>query len=198
MVDTAPAPEVDEDDWSAQLDALEKRPPLEDFITLHDPDKLHAVGKARRDLLAARRKVAAGIKDDTLTDAQVRTKVNAHKDVKAAQKVLDEADAAESAAQVTFHFRALPPHLYEGLKGQHPPTDAQAEDDLAWNPQTYIPALWSACSVKPLPVERAAKLLETLNTGDASALAECCRSVNETSTASLGKGSRATTSSDGS
>jgi hypothetical protein len=117
-------------------------------------------------------------------------------EVQAATAELEEAMEAATAAEITFHFRALPPDVYAQLELDHPPTDDQ---EGTYNPDTYIPALIAACSVQPLTEADVAGLItpdedghSPLNAGDVSALFQTCRDLNERPRMILGKGSRPT------
>lgn len=91
-------------------------------------------------------------------------------DVKRCREVLDEAirlrdktDGVDEAREQAVHdaraaldgcyedvvVKAIEPGAYEALVAKHPPTEAQADDDLLWDPDTFVPALLAACVDQP-------------------------------------------------
>lgn len=54
-----------------------------------------------------------------------------------------------SLGDSTILFTALGSKAYDDLIAEHPPTKDQKSDGAVWNPDTFAPALVSACSVEP-------------------------------------------------
>lgn len=184
--------------WQAKVDGLRKKKTPDVPVTIHDLDAERDLEDARAALVMARGQARRALRGDgdTVDDAAVEQ----HPDVQAKQQELQDAEQAAEDAAVTFNFRKLPPDVYDQMQFQHPPTDAQAAKDMVYNPDTFIPALISACSVMPIAPEQVRSLMQpdpetgnvALNQGDVGVLFAACRGVNEKSRVSLGKGSRLT------
>lgn len=182
-----------DDRWLEKVEGLRKRTPAEAFITLHDDGLREEAAKARVNLAQAR--LAARMSAPDADEAEIEQ----HPAVRAAQVDVDEAESASVDAEVTFHFRALPPDVYDALLLEHAPDDEQADARIGFNPATYIPALIAACSVRPLTADVVSSLMQpdkdgrtALNQGDVSVMFAACREINERPRMTLGKGSRPT------
>lgn len=57
------------------------------------------------------------------------------------------AEAAVTEATIVVDVRALPGVDFTALRDAHRPTDEQAEQGMAWNPDTFPRALVAACIV---------------------------------------------------
>lgn len=207
----------DQDEWLRKVDKLANRKPAEQTVTIPDNDAEQAVAEAVatlrvtlrdvRDELAEQVDEDAGTAEEAGDDLAERVQRDPRV-VEARQALEDRRREADDAA-IPFVFRQLPPHAYGALVLRHQPTDEQEEQGHTWNPDTYPPALISACSVYPLSEEQADALLngpvvETndagdpvergpapLNIGEANLLFRACLLVNEDERgATLGKGSR--------
>lgn len=64
-------------------------------------------------------------------------------------------DGDGTMIEYVFTLRAIGSKAYDVLVGMHPPTAEQKKEQAAYNPDTFGPALISACSVQPhlTPVE---------------------------------------------
>lgn len=189
-------------EWTKKVDGLRKRKPAEDWLTVPDLDALEAAKAAQVEARAVERAVKRRIlaeTDEDLTAEVLAELVAADEEVVAAASALSTAIDDAQAREVTFHFRSLPPAVYESLQHQHPPTEDQEQENLAYNPDTYVPALIAACSVRPLTAEQVAALIEpdedgntAFNDGDINAMFNACKRINERPRLMLGKGSRPT------
>jgi hypothetical protein len=202
---TAKAKTTPVETWAEKLERLAKRPPAEGSVTIPDPDAMLVIAQKRLDLQTARRTARHEAPTGSLSLEESEAFIRDHPAVQAAHGELDEAVEAARDAEITFTFRALPPHVYDGLAMLHPPTDEQVEADMTWNPDTYVPALVSACSVQPLsedqfralttprpdPDRPGEEIAPPLNQGDVAAMVQMCRDLNEQPRMMLGKGSRA-------
>lgn len=65
---------------------------------------------------------------------------------------------------VEFEFAAIGSHDLDKLQGKHKPTAQQKIDGLAWNSDTFPPALVAACLVDPEVTE--AEMREIWESGD--------------------------------
>jgi hypothetical protein len=71
------------------------------------------------------------------------------------------------ASETEFRFRALGDREWSDLHAAHP----AKEKGQAWDPETFAPALISACSVDPvMTVEQVRELFELLNAGQRDVL----------------------------
>ncbi|MGW1878434.1 hypothetical protein [Streptomyces sp. NPDC001975] len=102
----------------------------------------------------------------------------------------DAAAAALRTASIHLTFRALPRPVLEELLHTHPPTDEQAADGSAFNPDTFPAALISASSTDGMTEAEARELLDAWSAPDANALWEAAWEVQQearTDRADLGK-----------
>lgn len=201
---TTAAPSVETaDEWAAKIARLRTRPPAEDWLTVPDEDAVRAVEVARNALYRARSKARdeapAGLSADEVTALIV-----ADKAVKAAERDLNKKITAAQEGETTFHFRAMPPDVYDALLLEFPPTAEQQEMGLTFDAVRWVPALIARSSVKPLTEEQVRGLIyphtdddgvehpPPFTQGDVSALVSSCRNLNERPRLMLGKGSRPT------
>ncbi|MFE0642809.1 MULTISPECIES: hypothetical protein [unclassified Streptomyces] len=102
--------------------------------------------------------------------------------------------AAKALRQASVHltFRALPRPVLEELIHAHPPTDEQAADGAAFNPDTFPAALIAASSTDGMTEAEARELLDAWSAPDANALWEAAWEVQQEGrtdkAADLGKG----------
>ncbi|WP_407286424.1 hypothetical protein [Streptomyces sp. BP-8] len=115
-------------------------------------------------------------------------------DEAAAQRAVQAEAAAEQAraelddASEVLTFLALPREVFEELIAQHPPTETQAEEGAAFNPDTFPAALVSAASFDGMSREEAEELLNSWSAPEANELWEAAWQVQQKSRVELGKG----------
>lgn len=116
----------------------------------------------------------------------------ADKDLKklhtAAQKELDAAQAVFDATAIVLRFQGLRRPDFEALKKAHPPTEEQAEDGMAFNPESLAPELVAASSLDGITVEEAAEYLTEWSESEAAQLFDVAWQAQGESRADLGKG----------
>ncbi|AWK09594.1 hypothetical protein DDQ41_12430 [Streptomyces spongiicola] len=104
----------------------------------------------------------------------------------------ESAREALDRASVCLTFRALPRPVLEELIHAHPPTDEQAADGAAFNPDTFPAALIAASSTDGMSEAEARELLDSWSAPDANALWEAAWEVQQEGradkAADLGKG----------
>ncbi|MDX3749621.1 hypothetical protein [Streptomyces sp. AK08-02] len=105
----------------------------------------------------------------------------------AAAERYETARRAFDTASVSLCFRALPRPVLEELIHAHPPTDQQAADGAAFNPDTFPAALVAASSTDGMSETEARELLDSWSAPDANALWEAAWQVQQESRADLGK-----------
>lgn len=110
------------------------------------------------------------------------------RDQQAAQKALDAAKAAYDDVAIVLRFQAMRGPDFEDLKKQHPPTELQAEDGYAVNPDTIAPALIQACSLDGITAEDATYYRQEWAEGEANALFTVCWNLQTNVRMDLGKG----------
>jgi hypothetical protein len=102
----------------------------------------------------------------------------------------DATAEALRAASIYLTFRAMPRPVLEELLHAHPPTDEQAAEGAAFNPDTFPAALISASSTDGMTEAEARELLDAWSAPDANALWEAAWEVQQearTERADLGK-----------
>ncbi|KUL23231.1 hypothetical protein ADL12_39835 [Streptomyces regalis] len=116
----------------------------------------------------------------------------AEHDLVVAREAFDE-------VSLTLTFKALPRPVLDGLIKRFPPTEAQAEDGDAWNPETFPAALIAAAhierhdagkAVEGLTEDDAQDLLDSWPVAESNALfaaAWQAQQIVRTSTVELGK-----------
>ncbi|MFG2143676.1 hypothetical protein ACGFRG_05685 [Streptomyces sp. NPDC048696] len=117
-----------------------------------------------------------------------------------AEAVLASAQAEFDEVCLSLTFKALPRPALDGLIKRFPPTEAQAEDGDAWNPETFPAALVAAAHierddsgavVEGLTEEEAQGLLDSWPVAESNALfaaAWQAQQIVRTTTVELGKG----------
>lgn len=110
------------------------------------------------------------------------------KDLAAAQKALDKAQADFDEKAIVLRFQAMRRPDFDELKKQHPPTESQAEEGYAINPDTLGPPLIEASSLDGITAEDAAYYLVEWGEGEANALFNTAWSVQTSVRMDLGKG----------
>ncbi|GGL03364.1 hypothetical protein [Streptomyces flaveus] len=125
-----------------------------------------------------------------LAESDTGSAVFAERAALAVQRYEAAAEALR-AASVYLTFRALPRPVIEELLHAHPPTDQQAADGAAFNPDTFPAALIAASSTDGMSEAEARELLDAWSAPDANALWEAAWEVQQearTDRADLGKG----------
>jgi hypothetical protein len=193
--------QVQPETWEQKLQRLGKRKPTDDWYTIHDPDAVQAVTDANQALTEAKQTARMRLTADfDRADIEgLEAAVAKDRKVRAAEKALTAAVEAAKDADVTFHFRALPPNVYDDIEFKNPPTEEQEKAGMRYNPQTLTPALLSACCVDDLPEETVRQWLEggedgtsPVTLGEIDGMVKMCHSLNRSGLSSLGKGLRPT------
>ncbi|MCI3279089.1 hypothetical protein [Streptomyces cylindrosporus] len=109
-------------------------------------------------------------------------------DLATAEETLTAARTAFDEVAIVLRFQALRRPDFEDLKAKHPPTEAQAEDNLVVNVETLGPELISASSLDGITAEDAKYYLEEWGEGEASALFNTAWHVQSNARMDLGKG----------
>lgn len=203
---TTAAPSETADEWAAKIAGLAEEKPRETWLTVPSDHLVAAVDSARVELYRARTAARRSVPDE-VSAAEAEAFIDDDEQVKAARAELEQRIAAAQAAEITFHFRALPPHLYDRLTLEFPPTDEQAAHGMSYDVEQWVPALIARSSVKPLTSDQVAALIyprkrvvdgeevelpPVFGQGDLHALVQACRDLNERPRLMLGKGSRPT------
>jgi hypothetical protein len=166
--------------WSAKMDALRARKPIEASVTVPlDPEAKTDLDKAEMELALARGRA----EHESGKDAP-----DSHPLVAKAAKVVAAAQERVEASTITLGFRGLPRDVYEKLMADHPPTADQEAKGEIYNVDTFPPALISACSVDGMPLADAEELVRGWNQAEVAALFHAAIYVNTTSRVDLGKG----------
>lgn len=184
--------------WSAKMARLKARKLPERSLRLCDDEQSkQAVTDAAMQLAKARTKARGDSVDQGVSEDQREEWIGAHPDVVAAQLSLDDAEHLLEEATVTLTFRALPRPVWEQLLRDHPPSEAQADQGMEYNVETYPAALIAACHVERddagtevpgMSEQDAQELLDTWPDSEAKALFTTAMVVNQTIRADLGKG----------
>jgi len=92
----------------------------------------------------------------------------------ARERVKRAKDEAAKSTRV-IELRAIDAMAFDKLVEKHPPNDDQRRRNLAWNQETFVPALIAVCSVEPsLSEEQVCQLRERWNRGEMQQLWETC------------------------
>jgi len=152
----------------ALIDVLASKKPVTDTYEIAlDPAALARVSAAR----------------DVLSQAQFLPPQDGGAALRAAERELQDAEAAAADASVTLHFRALPRPAYEALLLAHQRKDGDQAAEL-YDVTTLMPALVAATVYDPetdeqpvLTAEQVAALFETWNQGEVDAVWSKARDV---------------------
>lgn len=109
-------------------------------------------------------------------------------DLAAARADLEAAQAAFDEVAIRLTFQAMRRPDFEQLKKDHPPTEADAEDSLAFNIDALAPLLIEASSLDGISAEDAAYYLTEWGEGEASSLFNAAWGVQSHARMDLGKG----------
>ncbi|MEU8968957.1 hypothetical protein AB0D11_06715 [Streptomyces monashensis] len=184
--------------WSAKMARLKARKLPERSLRLCDDDeaKKNATDAA---LELAKARTAARVQsvEQGISEADREDWTIGQPEVVAAQLRLDASEQALDDATVVLTFRALPRPAWEQLLRDHPPTEAQADQGMEYNVETYPAALIAACHIERdeagaevpgMSEQEAQELLDAWPDSEAKALFTCALLVNQTLRADLGKG----------
>lgn len=182
MTSSKPAPPqtaVDRDPhWTATRARLAARQrPIATMTICDDQDVKQRLGSAQYTERRARVLLDGDPKNEDLKKALK----DAEKETAAAQAAFDE-------AAIVLRFQALRRPDFEDLKKRHPATEEQAEDGLAFNPETLGPELIAAASLDGITAEEAAEYLTEWSEGEAALLFDTAWQVQGETRADLGKG----------
>ncbi|MFD9394085.1 hypothetical protein ACFWBB_26125 [Streptomyces sp. NPDC060000] len=184
--------------WSAKMARLKARKLPERSLRLCDDDgaKKNATDAAL-ELAKARTSARGQSIEQGLSEADRDEWTVGQPEVVAAQLRLDAAEQVLEDATVVLTFRALPRPAWEQLLRDHPPTEAQADQGMEYNVETYPAALIAACHIERdeagdevpgMSEQEAQELLDAWPDSEAKALFTCALLVNQTLRADLGKG----------
>jgi hypothetical protein len=171
-----------------------KKPITKTVAIALDPDLAEELEEARRgrDTAAAR---AGARANDSEAQAQLW---------EAEERLAQvEARMVDEEAVAYFTFRSIGRALYDALVDEHQPTPAQRAKakslgmgEIAWNPDTFPPALVAACLVTPPLTSDEMQALwrdDAWNQAELNAMLQAAVDVNGSRrTVELGKGSRKT------
>lgn len=82
-----------------------------------------------------------------------------HKPARTKEVVLKVPDEGGTIIEYVVTLRAIGSKAYDVLVGMHPPTAEQKKDGATYNPDTFGPALISACAIEPRMTPNEAKEL---------------------------------------
>ncbi|MGW2886404.1 hypothetical protein ACWDDN_13805 [Streptomyces griseoruber] len=170
--------------WEQKMERLRRRSLPERVLRVCDDSALRTeYDEARRAADRAR----------ILAESDAGNRVLAERAAEAGRRYDAAADALR-AASIHLTFRALPRPVLEELLHAHPPTDEQAADGAAFNPDTFPAALIAASSTDGMTEAEARELLDAWSAPDANALWEAAWGVQQEARtdradlADLGKG----------
>ncbi|WP_327297776.1 MULTISPECIES: hypothetical protein [unclassified Streptomyces] len=184
--------------WSAKMARLKARKLPERSLRMCDDDQAKKnVTDAAMELAKARTAARAQSIEQGVSEADREDWTVAQPDVVAAQLRLEAVELALDEVTVVLTFRALPRPAWEQLLRDHSPTEAQADQGMEYNVETYPAALISACHIERNELDEvvpgmseqdAQELLDAWPDSEAKALFTCALLVNQTLRADLGKG----------
>ncbi|MEV0735433.1 hypothetical protein AB0I51_05585 [Streptomyces sp. NPDC050549] len=163
--------------WEQKMERLRRRSLPERVLQICDD------AARRTDYDEAKR---AAVRAQLLADSDPDNASLAARATTAAERYA-AARRAFDTASVSLRFRALPRPVLEELIHAHPPTDQQAADGAAFNPDTFPAALIAASSTDGMSETEARELLDSWSAPDANALWEAAWQVQQESRADLGK-----------
>jgi hypothetical protein len=184
--------------WSAKMARLRARKLPERTLSIcDDQDAKTAVTEAALTLAKARAGALAECTEQGIREEQRDAWVASNPQVLAADTGLTRAQDALADATLTLTFRAVPRPVWEQLLRDHAPTEAQADQGMEYNVDTFPAALISAChverdaggaEVEGMSAADAQELLDTWADAEAKALFTAALVINQTLRADLGKG----------
>jgi len=184
--------------WSAKMARLRARKLSERTLSIcDDQDAKTAVTNAAMALAKARAAAMAECAEQGIPEDQRDAWVASNPQVLAADAALNGAQEALAEATLTLTFRALPRPVWEQVLRDHAPSEAQADQGMEYNVETFPAALIAAChverdaggvEVEGMSEADAQELLDTWADAEAKALFTAALLVNQTLRADLGKG----------
>ncbi|MFD5425352.1 hypothetical protein [Streptomyces sp. NPDC127084] len=184
--------------WSAKMARLKARKLPERTLRVCDDDEAKKnTTDAALELAKARTAARADSVEQGVAEVDREDWIAARPDVVAAQLRLDKAEQALEDATDVLTFRALPRPVWEGLLSDHSPTEAQADQGMEYNVETYPAALIAACHIERdldgtevpgMTEQEAQELLDTWSDAEAKALFTSALLANQTLRTDLGKG----------
>ena len=184
--------------WSAKMARLRARKLPERTLSIcDDVDAKAAVTEAAMKLAKARAEALADCAEQGIREDQRDAWVASNPAVVAADAALNRAQDVLSEATLALTFRALPRPVWEQLLRDHAPTEAQADQGMEYNVETFPAALISACHIERdaagheaegMSEAEAQELLDTWADAEAKALFTAALVINQTLRADLGKG----------
>ncbi|MGW4138876.1 hypothetical protein ACWELV_19145 [Streptomyces mirabilis] len=184
--------------WAAKMNRLRARKLPERTLSIcDDEDAKTAVTDAALALAKARATALAECAEQGIREDQRDAWVASNPHVLTADAALNGSQDALAAVTLTLTFRALPRPVWEQLLREHAPSEAQADQGMEYNVETFPAALISACHVERddagevvdgMSVADAQELLDTWADAEAKALFTAALLINQTIRADLGKG----------
>ncbi|MGW3657203.1 hypothetical protein ACWD6R_16580 [Streptomyces sp. NPDC005151] len=184
--------------WSAKMARLRARKLPERTLSIcDDQDAKTAVTEAALALAKARSEALVECTEQGIREEQRDAWVASNPQVLAADAGLVRAQDALADATLALTFRALPRPVWEQLLRDHAPSEAQADQGMEYNVDTFPAALISAChverdvdgtEVEGMSAADAQELLDTWADAEAKALFTTALVINQTLRADLGKG----------
>jgi hypothetical protein len=184
--------------WSAKMARLRARKLPERTLSIcDDADAKATVADAALTLAKARAAALAECAEQGIREGQRDAWVASNPAVLAADAALGRAQDALAEAMLTLTFRALPRPVWEQLLRDHAPTEAQADQGMEYNVESFPAALISAChvehdeaggEVEGMSEAEAQELLDTWADAEAKVLFTAALVINQTLRADLGKG----------
>ena len=164
--------------WTATRERLMNRQrPTASLVICDDPD----VKKAFEDAKFVVRSLTAQA-EASPDDADLK------KDLVSAQVELAKAQKAFDEIAIVLRFQALRRPDWEDLKRQHPPTEDQAEDNLAVNVDTLGPEMVAASSLDGITVDDAKNFFNEWSDGEVNTLFNTVWNVQSGIRMDVGKG----------
>ncbi|MET7890012.1 hypothetical protein [Streptomyces mirabilis] len=184
--------------WAAKMNRLRARKLPERTLSICDDEGAKtAVTDAALALAKARATALAECAEQGISEDQRDAWVASNPQVLTADATLTDTQDSLNAVTLTLTFRALPRPVWEQLLREHAPTEAQADQGMEYNVETFPAALVSACHVERdevgeavdgMSVADAQELLDTWADAEAKALFTAALLINQTLRADLGKG----------
>jgi hypothetical protein len=183
--------------WSAKMARLRARKLAERTVSIcDDTDAKTAVTEAAVALAKARAAALAECTEQGIREEQRDAFVASNPQVVAADAGLTRAQEALAEVTEILTFRALPRPVWEQLLRDHAPSEAQADQGMEYNVDTFPAALIAAChverdaggvEVEGMSEADAQELLDTWADAEAKALFTTALVINQTLRADVGK-----------
>jgi hypothetical protein len=138
--------------WSAKMARLRARKLPERTLSICDDTAAKtAVTDAAMVLAKARAAALAECIEQGIAEERRDAWVASNPQVLAADAALTDAQKVLDEATLTLTFRALPRPVWEQLLRDHAPTEAQADQGMEYNVDTFPAALIAACHIERDP-----------------------------------------------